>query len=61
MHCMNQLVARERAADRLRHARVRQQAAATWHPPSRARRRTAAVVARLAWRLDAEAARIAVK
>ncbi|MEJ7894076.1 MAG: hypothetical protein WKF94_15705 [Solirubrobacteraceae bacterium] len=58
---MNQLVAREQAADRLRRARARELASQTWHPPSRVRWRAASVVARLAWRLDAEAARIALK
>ena len=61
MHTMNQLVAREQSAERLRRARRRAQAARTFHPPSRVRWRAASAVARLAWRLDADAARLALK
>ncbi|MEA2125936.1 MAG: hypothetical protein QOI80_2718 [Solirubrobacteraceae bacterium] len=58
---LTQSVAREQAADRLRRARMRQQVSRTLHPPSRMRRRSATVVARLAQRLDADAARVAVR
>jgi hypothetical protein len=61
VHSLTQYIAREQSADRLRAATRRAEAARTYHPPSRVRGRAASVVARLAWRLDADAARIALK
>lgn len=62
MHSMsNHLIAREHAAERVRRARRHQQVSQTLHPPSRVRWRAASIVARLAWHLDADAARIALK
>ena len=61
MHSMSQMMIREQAADRLRRARRHQQVSQTLHPPSRVRGKAARVAARLAWHLDADAARIALK
>ena len=61
MHPLTQHVAREQDADRLRRAARRAQSARTSHPPSPLRRRAASAAARVAWRLDADAARIALK
>jgi hypothetical protein len=58
---LTQFVAREQAVDRLERAQARRQAARTGHPPSRVRWRAASVVARVAARLDADAARLAVR
>lgn len=57
MHNMNQLVARERRRD----MRPRAVVVRTSHPPSPVRRRAASVVAQVARRLDADAARLALK
>lgn len=62
MHRMNEIVAHQRSAERIdRATRRRQVAPQTSHPPSRVRGRAAASVARLANRLDADAARLALK
>ncbi len=61
MQSMNTLVAREQAAQRVKRAHERQRVARTGHPPSRVRWRAATAVARLAQRLDQDAARIAVR
>lgn len=53
-------VAREQAADRVRRARRRRPVRSA-HPPSHMRGRAATVVARLASRLDEDAARVAVR
>jgi hypothetical protein len=58
---LTQSVAREQATDRLRRAARRQPLSRTSHPPSPWRRRSATVVARLAQRLDADAARMTVR
>ncbi len=58
---MTQYVAREQVADRIRRARVHERIARTTHPPPGLRGRAAAVTARLAWWLDADAARLALK
>lgn len=54
-------VAREQAADRVRRARRRRSVPRSAHPPSHMRGRAATVVARLASRLDEDAARVAVR
>jgi hypothetical protein len=61
MQSLTQSVAREQATDRLRRATRRQLVQQGSHPPSLLRRRTATAVARLARRLDADAARVAVR
>ena len=61
MHRMNQIVARQRSAERIARAHGRPPSRQTSHPPSRVRGRAAASVARLAERLDADAARLALK
>lgn len=61
MQSLNSLVARERVADRLERAHEHQRLTRTGHPPSRVRRRAATAAARLAWRLDRDAARLAVR
>ena len=58
---LTQTVAREQSAARVARAETRRRAAQTLHPPSRVRWRTASAVARLAIRLDPDAARIAVR
>lgn len=55
-------VAREQVRDRLERADRRQRLVQTGHPPSRrVRWRAATAVARLAWRLDEDAAKLAVR
>ena len=61
MQSMNSLVAREQATQRVERAHERQRVTRTGHPPSQLRWRMATRVARLAWRLDEDAARIAVR
>lgn len=61
MQSLAQSVAREQAVDRRRRAQARAQAARSQHPPSRVRWRAAAAAARLAERLDADAARLILK
>ena len=61
MQSLSSAVAREQATDRLQRAHERQRVARTSHPPSRVRWRAATAVARLAGRLDRDAARLAVR
>ena len=61
MQSLTQYLARELVADRLRRSRQRHRVSETLHPPSPVRRRAASAAARLAIRLDADAARVAVK
>ncbi len=61
MHSLNASVAREQTADRRHRAYARSRSARSQHPPPRVRWRAAAAVARLAERLDADAARLALK
>jgi hypothetical protein len=58
---LTQRVAREQSADRARRAHARRRVSRSSHPPSQVRWRAATVVARLASRLDADAARVAVR
>ncbi len=58
---LTQQVAREQAADRVTRAHARRRVLRSSHPPSHARRRAATAVARLASKLDADAARVAVR
>ena len=61
MQSLTTLVAREQAASRVERAHERKRVARTGHPPSQVRWRVATAVARLAWRLDEDAARLAVR
>ena len=58
---ITQHVAREQSADRVQRAHARRRVPRSSHPPSHVRWRAATVVARLASRLDADAARVAVR
>lgn len=58
---LTQTVAREQATGRLQRAHARRLLMQPGHPPSRLRWRAASLVARAARRLDADAARLAVR